>query len=169
MDSQSFDYWMSQGNYITPPHQTTIFELPPDLSKVPSLSGSPVSGTAVQLRHRLSDPVQVSSTYDHFPAPIHQSYYPQIADEPMQFGSYPLPMTPSDFGSDHDSPYCSPRPPNHAEPVFAQTSASGPGERTHTTSGVSFASLPPHVILETNDPLEETSSKPRRSTCLPRA
>lgn len=109
---------MSQGNYITPPHQTTIFELPPDLSKVPSLSGSPVS-----------------STYDHFPAPIHQSYYPQIADEPMQFGNYPLPMTPSDFGSDHDSPYCSPRPPNHAEPVFAQTSASGPGERTHTTSG----------------------------------
>jgi len=44
-------------------------------------------------------------------------------------------MTPSDFGSDHDSPYCSPRPPPNAEPVFAQGPASGPTERTHTTSG----------------------------------
>jgi hypothetical protein len=87
----------------------------------------------------------------------------------MQFGNYPLPMTPSDFGSDHDSPYCSPRPPNHAEPVFAQTSASGPGERTHTTSGVSFASLALYMFLETNDSSEETSPKSRRSTCLPRA
>jgi hypothetical protein len=42
MDSQSFDYWVAQGNCIAAPHQTTIFELPPDLSKVPSLSGSPV-------------------------------------------------------------------------------------------------------------------------------
>lgn len=117
MDSQSFDYWLSQGNYM-PPHQTTVFEMPPDLSKVPSLSGSPVS-----------------STYDQFPAPIHQGYYPQIADEAMHFGTYPLPMTPSDFGSDHDSPYCSPRPPPHAEPVYAHPPASAPAERTHTTSG----------------------------------
>jgi AP-1-like factor len=42
MDSQSFDYWMAQGNYVAPPHQTSVFEMPPDLSKVPSLSGSPV-------------------------------------------------------------------------------------------------------------------------------
>lgn len=125
MDSQSFDYWMPQSNYITPPHQTTVFELPPELSKVPSLSGSPVS-----------------STYDHFPAPIHHNYYPQIADDSIQFGNYTIPMTPPEFGSDHDSPYCSPRPPTHAEPVFAhaepvfaQVSQSGPTERTHTTSG----------------------------------
>jgi len=118
MDAQSFDYWMAQGNYIAPPHQTTVFELPPDLSKVPSLSGSPVS-----------------STYDQFPAPIHQAYYPHIVDDQMQFGSYPMPMTPSDFGSDHDSPYCSPRPPPHAEPVFAPSHSSAPAERTHTTSG----------------------------------
>jgi hypothetical protein len=116
MDGQSFDYWLAQGNYI-PPHQTTVFEMPPDLTKVPSLSTSPGS-----------------PTYDQFPAPIHHSYYPQIADEPMQFGAYQLPMTPSDFGSDHDSPYCSPRPPQ-TEPVFAQTSISAPAERTHTTSG----------------------------------
>ncbi|ORY00657.1 hypothetical protein BCR34DRAFT_575454 [Clohesyomyces aquaticus] len=117
MDSQSFDYWLSQGNYM-PPHQTTVFELPPDLSKVPSLSGSPVS-----------------STYDHFPAPIHQGFYPHIADEPMQFGSYPLPMTPSEFGSDHDSPYCSPRAPHHPDPMFSQPPASNPAEKAHTTSG----------------------------------
>ncbi|KAF2469697.1 uncharacterized protein BDR25DRAFT_288665 [Lindgomyces ingoldianus] len=119
MDSQSFDYWLSQGNSYMPPHQTTVFELPPDLSNVPSLSGSPVS-----------------STYDQFPAPIHPGYYPHVADESMQFGSYPLPMTPSDFGSDHDSPYCSPRPPHLPEPMFSQTApASGPAEKTHTTSG----------------------------------
>ncbi|OAL03304.1 hypothetical protein IQ06DRAFT_374480 [Phaeosphaeriaceae sp. SRC1lsM3a] len=118
MDSQSFDYWMAQGNYIAPPHQTTVFEMPPDLAKVPSLSGSPVS-----------------STYDQFPAPIHQAYYPHIVDEQMQFGSYPMPMTPSDFGSDHDSPYCSPRPQSHVEPAFAPVRSSAPAERTHTTSG----------------------------------
>lgn len=43
MDAQSYDAWWAQGNYPMPPHQTAIFELPPDLSKVPSLSGSPVS------------------------------------------------------------------------------------------------------------------------------
>ncbi|KAH7070905.1 hypothetical protein FB567DRAFT_210722 [Paraphoma chrysanthemicola] len=118
MDSHSFDYWMAQGNYIAPPHQTTVFDMPPDLSKVPSLSGSPTS-----------------STYDQFPAPIHQAYYPHIVDEQMQFSSYPMPMTPSDFGSDHDSPYCSPRPPTHAEPAFQPTHNSAPTERTHTTSG----------------------------------
>ncbi|KAE8827569.1 hypothetical protein HRS9139_03555 [Pyrenophora teres f. teres] len=119
MDSQSFDYWMAQGNYIAPPpHQTTVFDMPPDISKVPSLSGSPVS-----------------STYDQFPAPIHQSYYPQIVDEPLPFGSYPMPMTPPDFASDQDSPYCSPRPLQHAEPSFGSVHTPAPAERIHTTSG----------------------------------
>ena len=140
MDSQSFDYWMAQGNYIAPPHQTTVFEMPPDLSKVPSLSGSPVSATCAFFHFLRSNHIKVSSTYDQFPAPIHQAYYPHIVDEPMSFGSYPMPMTPSDFGSDHDSPYCSPRPPTHAEPVFTSAHSSGPSERTHTTSGVSIAS-----------------------------
>ena len=148
MDSQSFDYWMPQSNYITPPHQTTIFELPPELSKVPSLSGSPVRRKTCLLRYRTSNTPKVSSTYDHFPAPIHHNYYPQIADDSIQFGNYTIPMTPPEFGSDHDSPYCSPRPPTHAEPVFAhaepvfaQVSQSGPTERTHTTSGVRSNSI----------------------------
>jgi AP-1-like factor len=87
----------------------------------------------------MSNLAKVSSTYDQFPAHIHQAYYPHIVDEQMQFGSYPMPMTPSDFGSDHDSPYCSPRPPPHAEPTFAASHSSVPAERTHTTSGVSHS------------------------------
>lgn len=109
---------MAQGTYIAPSHQTTVFDMPPDLAKVPSLSGSPVS-----------------PTYEYFPAPIHHSFYPQIVDEQMQFGSYPMPMTPSDFGSDHDSPYCSPRPPQHREPSLVPVHSSPSNERTHTTSG----------------------------------
>jgi AP-1-like factor len=120
MDSHSFDYWMAQGNYAAPSHQAAVFDMPPELSKVPSLSGSPVS-----------------STYDQFPTQIQHAYYPQIVDEPMQFGSYPMPMTPSDFGSDHDSPYCSPRPLQHVEPSFRAVPTPAPAERTHTTSGVS--------------------------------
>ncbi|KAF2850555.1 hypothetical protein T440DRAFT_450536 [Plenodomus tracheiphilus IPT5] len=130
MDSQSFEYWMAQGTYIAPPHQTTIFELPPDLAKVPSLSGSPVS-----------------STYDHFPTPIHQTFYPLIDDEPLQFRSHPIPMTPSDFGSDHDSPpYCSPRPPprRHAE-------------QTSTTTTL----LQPHISPSTEQPHNTTSGRRR--------
>ncbi|KAL5403217.1 hypothetical protein PMIN03_010044 [Paraphaeosphaeria minitans] len=125
MDSQSYDAWWSQGNYPMPPHQTTIFELPPDLSKVPSLSGSPVS-----------------STYDQFPGAVPQEYYPQIAGEATHFGTYQIPMTPPEFGSDHDSPYCSPQPPPNVEPVYSHTQISqqmsqlpAPAERHHTTSG----------------------------------
>ncbi|KAF2125005.1 hypothetical protein P153DRAFT_117959 [Dothidotthia symphoricarpi CBS 119687] len=117
MDSQSFNYWLSHGSYV-PPQQAIVFDLPPDLSKVPSLSESPVS-----------------STFDQFPTPVPQVYYPQTMDEPVQFGSYPLPMTPSDLGSDRGSPYSSPRPLPHTEQHFAQIPISVPAERVHTTSG----------------------------------
>jgi septal ring factor EnvC (AmiA/AmiB activator) len=48
-------------------------------------------------------------------------------------------MTPSDFGSEQESPYCSPRPLHH-EPVYAQQAAAqgpapAPAERQHATSG----------------------------------
>ena len=58
MDSQSFDYWMAQGNYLAPAHQTTVFDMPPELSKVPSLSGSPVSDCQprADLDHQSSSP-----------------------------------------------------------------------------------------------------------------
>ncbi|KAH3952187.1 hypothetical protein HBI56_166980 [Parastagonospora nodorum] len=118
MDSQSFEYWMAQGNCIAPPHQTTVFEMSPELSKVPSLSGSPIS-----------------STYDAFSAPIQPAYYPHIVDEQMQFGSYPMPMTPSDFGSDHDIPYGSSPPAALAKPVFTTIHGSPSTERIPVTSG----------------------------------
>ncbi|KAF2278809.1 uncharacterized protein EI97DRAFT_393527 [Westerdykella ornata] len=117
MESQTFEYWLPQANYM-PAHQTTVLDLPPDLHKVPSLGGSPVS-----------------SIYESFPAAMHQNYYPHIVEEPMQFGSYTLPMTPSDLGSDHDSPYCSPRPPPNIEPARSPTMAPAPTEKAHTTSG----------------------------------
>ncbi|KAL1598677.1 hypothetical protein SLS60_007817 [Paraconiothyrium brasiliense] len=141
MDSQSFDAWWSQGNYTMAPHQTAMFEMPPDLSKVPSLSGSPVSISAASGQSKSHEP-KVSSTYDQFPSALPQEYYPQIAGETMHFGTYQLPMTPPEFGSDNDSPYCSPRPPPHVEPVFSHTQISqqisqlpAPTERQHTTSG----------------------------------
>lgn len=46
-------------------------------------------------------------------------------------------MTPPDFASDQDSPYCSPRPLQHAEPSFGSVHTPAPAERIHTTSGVS--------------------------------
>lgn len=116
MDSQSYEYWLSQGNYL-PTHQTAIFDMPPDLSNVPSLSGSPVS-----------------SNFDQMLAPVHVSYqphYPYITEE-MNFNCQ-LPMTPSDFGSADESPYCSPQPRQTelAYPIHKPSSQ----ERTHATSG----------------------------------
>ena len=147
MDSQSYDAWWSQGNYTMPPHQTTIFELPPDLSKVPSLTGSPVSLLATT-RQSNADKKKVSSTYDQFPSALPQEYYPQMTGETMHYANYQIPMTPPEFGSDHDSPYCSPRPPPHVEPVYSHIPMSQqmsqtavPTERQHTTSGVSFFAL----------------------------
>ncbi|OSS47723.1 hypothetical protein B5807_07463 [Epicoccum nigrum] len=119
MDSHSFNYWMSQGHYAPQqPVHTGLYDVPPDTSKVPSLSGSPES-----------------STYDQFPAPVHQTYYPHIVDKATHFGSYRLPMTPSEFGSDHGSPYCSPRAVPHTESVYMTGSITLPAEKTHTTSG----------------------------------
>ncbi|KAF2805720.1 uncharacterized protein BDZ99DRAFT_110337 [Mytilinidion resinicola] len=115
MDSQSFDYWLAQGNYL-PPHQTQVFELPADLSQVPSLSNSPVSAT-------------FDSLPQQHPHQLYQQQYPHMADE-LNF-SYQLPMTPSDFGSADESPYCSPRP-RQTELSYPPPQ---PAERTHTTSG----------------------------------
>jgi hypothetical protein len=68
MDSQSFNYWISQGHYIPQqPAHTGLYDVPPDMSKVPSLSGSPVSLTPTDIvttvvdvfrnhRHMISSP-----------------------------------------------------------------------------------------------------------------
>lgn len=54
----------------------------------------------------------------------------------MQFSLYPLPITPSDVSSDHDSLYHSPRPQTHVDPVSALVSSSARAKRTHATLGV---------------------------------
>jgi AP-1-like factor len=75
-------------------------------------------------------------------------------------------MTPSEFGSDHDTPFCSPRPPPaHAEPVF-QAQNGAPNERTHTTSGVSLV-VTRSSERYTDDFPEEKSSKPSCATRFP--
>ena len=71
-----------------------------------------------------------------------------MAGEPMHFGNYQLPMTPPEFGSDHDSP-------RHVDPVFSHVPLSQqmsqtqpPTERQHTTSGVRCFPLlsAPHIL-----------------------
>ncbi|KAH5618969.1 hypothetical protein HBI23_245950 [Parastagonospora nodorum] len=103
------------GDFVVQYFESVIFPAPPAVSS--------------------TRPQSVSSTYDHFPVQIHRACFPHVFDEPMQFGSYPMPMTPSDLGSDHDSPYCSPRPPPRIEPVFTSAHSSAPNERTRTTPG----------------------------------
>lgn len=56
-------------------------------------------------------------------------------------------MTPPDFASDQDSPYCSPRPLQHAEPSFGSVHTTAPAERIHTTSGVSSSNREFGILL----------------------
>ena len=76
----------------------------------------------------------------------------------MHFGNYQIPMTPPEFGSDHGSPYCSPRPLPHVEPVFSHvqmpqqmSQTPAPTERQHTTSGVSSSEYPPMHTLANDE------------------
>lgn len=69
-------------------------------------------------------------------------------------------MTPSDFGSDHDSPYCSPRPLQHVEPTFAAVHTPAPAERTHTTSGVSLVESAYPKWYLTNTSADELKTAP---------
>jgi len=45
-------------------------------------------------------------------------------------------MTPPEFGSDHDSPYCSPQATHPTEPAFTPSLRTALTARAHTTSGV---------------------------------
>lgn len=156
MDSQSFDYWLSQGQFVQqPPH--AIFELPSDPSTVSSISDSPVSLQCF-CNHGLIEPQniyssltctsrqshrnalnailtssQVSSNFDTISAPIYQAHYGHVPEE-INY-AYQFPMTPSDLGSADESPYCSPRP--QAMEIVYPAPAPAVPERTHTTSGVS--------------------------------
>lgn len=106
MDPQQFDYWLMQNNV---PCSGEMFDGSSDLSSAPSLSTSPVS-----------------SQYEAMPVPVYQGPYSHVPQE-IHYG-YPMPMTPSEFGSADESPYCSPRQ-RVTELSYPQP------ERTHTTSG----------------------------------
>ncbi len=134
MEAQLFNYW----NYMAPSYQTPLYDMPPDVADVPSLSGSPVSQAKSTCRPKFTCP-KVSVINEQFPAPAPQPYLPFIADEQATFGAYPMSISPSEFGSDRGSPQCTPHP---APPVdaagFAPVHSSPSTERTNATSGVSF-------------------------------
>lgn len=119
MNSHSFNYWLAPGTYMAPSNQANPWNISADLGKVASTEDS-----------------RGSPILDPFATPLHhQPYYPQTIDKPVQLGSYTMPMTPSDIGSDHDSSYCSPQAPQHTEPVFTPSISTAFTARAHTTSG----------------------------------
>jgi hypothetical protein len=118
-----------------------------------------------------TDNQKASCTYDQFPPQmnqpqIHQEFYTQVVEEPMPYPAYQMPMTPSEFGSDHDTSYCSPPPQlsQHMDQMYAQA-ANGAGsvERQHTTSGVRLV-LHPKIEPFANSYIEKKSAKPSSST-----
>lgn len=97
------------------------------------------------------------SEFELFPPPLYNSPFSPIPDD-LSF-NYPMPLTPSDFGSPEDAPLYSPRssvvmPVSHAP------------EKTHATSGVSYPLLFTYQ-LSSNILIAEESSKSRCSTRLP--
>jgi hypothetical protein len=68
------------------------------------------------------------SEFELFPPPLYNSPFSPIPDD-LGF-NYPMPLTPSDFGSPEDAPLYSPRS-SVAMPVPHAS------EKTHATSGVS--------------------------------
>ena len=168
----SFDMWLAHSNVYMQPQQNVVYnpmDIPPGASKVPSLTASPVSNWVWQpVIAMATDEEEASCTYDQFPAQVHREYYPQIADEPVQYNKYQMPMTPSEFGSDHDTPYCSPPSlSQHIDPIYTPVSAPGAAaERHHSTSGVCvFSTETP--ISNSNVDVEEESTKPSSPTSLP--
>ncbi|KIW06058.1 uncharacterized protein PV09_03232 [Verruconis gallopava] len=69
------------------------------------------------------------SELDLYPPPLYNSAFSPIPDD-LSF-NYPIPLTPSDFGSPEDGPLYSPRS------TLAHPLPHPPAEKTHATSGVS--------------------------------
>ncbi|TKA57870.1 hypothetical protein B0A49_11968 [Cryomyces minteri] len=112
MDSQQVDYWTSQKNVN---FNTSIFDIHSDLSSFSSPHSSPMS-----------------PTYESFPTSVYQTPYNHLIDN----FAYPMPLTPSDFGSTDDGfPLIYENPPQ-ALPQSQSTDLMYPNaERTHSTSG----------------------------------
>jgi len=101
------DFWPPQPSYS---HNSHLFEFPSDISSSSSMSASPTM-----------------SEFEVFPPPLYQSPFSPIPDD-LSF-NYPMPLTPSDFGSTDDGPLYSPR-----SSISMPIPHAGP-EKTHATSG----------------------------------
>lgn len=162
MHSPSSGDQLSEVTYVSP-HQTTVSEAHEDFFKVPFLSVYPVCSKRL-IRYLHFNSAKAFSSYDQFPALIHQTFCLQIGE--TKLGSNPWPINQSNFGSDHDSLYCSPHPPPYAQPVFAPTLGFAPAKRTHTNSDVS--TRPQLSMSICNDEYEApTSSESRSPACVP--
>jgi len=106
MEHSHTEFWSPQTAYASNAH---LYEFPPDLSSSSSINASPTM-----------------SEFEIFPPPMYSSSFSPIPDD-LNF-NYPMPLTPSDFGSADEQLY-SPRtsismPMQHGVP-----------EKTHATSG----------------------------------
>lgn len=77
---------------------------------------------------------QTLSEFEMFPPPLYNSPFSPVHEDMNNF-NYPMPLTPSDFGSPEDAPLYSPRS-SAAMPV-----PHPPAEKTHATSGVCIIQL----------------------------
>jgi len=100
------EFWSQQAGYPSGSHMS--FEFPPDLSS--SSNASPTM-----------------SEFDIFPSPLYQSSFSPIPDD-LSF-NYPMPLTPSDFGSADEGALYSPRS------SISIPTPNGLPEKTHATSG----------------------------------
>jgi len=108
MESNRLDYWSPTSHYPTVAHS---YDFTSDVSSSSSISASPTM-----------------SDFEVFSPPsLYQSSFSPIPDD-LSY-NFPMPLTPSDFGSADESPLYSPRPP-----IALPMSHSQP-EKTHATSG----------------------------------
>ena len=117
MESQPLDYWLAQGNMAL---KESFYDMPIDLTTVPSLSNSPTS-----------------STWDS-PMPYYNnnSTFGRLTQsEDMSNFPYNLPLTPQDYSSPEETPFTSPRTQTiDLSSSYPESNTSSTG-RTHATSG----------------------------------
>ncbi|TID23614.1 hypothetical protein E2P81_ATG03178 [Venturia nashicola] len=106
MEYNNQDFWSPPSSYSSNAH---LYEFPPDLSTTSSINASPTM-----------------SEFEMFPSPLYSSSFSPIPDD-LNF-NYPMPLTPSDFGSADEQMY-SPRP------TTAMPMQHSLPEKTHATSG----------------------------------
>jgi len=107
MDSNRVEFWPSTSSYPPSGH---MYDFTSDMSSNSSITASPTM-----------------SEFEIYTPPLYQSTFSPIPDD-LSF-NFPMPLTPSDFGSADEGPLYSPRtsiamPMSHAAP-----------EKTHATSG----------------------------------